>query len=401
MNMSEGLAQRVWALSQEMAPRLTEMRRGIHRRPELGFQEIETARLVAQRLKALGLEVQEGVAQTGVVGLLRGKAAGKAVGLRADMDALPIQEESITPYRSQESGVMHACGHDAHVACLLGAAEILAGLATEIPGLVKFIFQPNEEDTPSGALAMLDAGVLDDPPLDALVAMHVDPEMTSGMVAVRTGPLLAEARDFEIDIQGRGGHGAHPHQAVDAIVVAAHFVTELQSIVSRRVDPLQAAVISVGEIHGGQADNIVADLVKLRGTVRALNPKVGDALVAAVEDVLRGVTSAAGAAGAIRWTQGCQALSNDAQLAEVVRRATIRLRGAEWLGSEPPQSLGGDDFAYFLQRTPGVLFLLGTNDGTERTSYPLHHSRFDIDETALSMGAAVLAQVVIDLFLEN
>jgi amidohydrolase len=384
-----------------MAPQLAETRRRIHKKPELGFQEIQTAQLVTQRLMELDLEVHEGVAQTGVVGLFRGKAADKTVGLRADMDALPIQEKNTIPYRSQKPGVMHACGHDAHVACLLGAAEILARLPVELSGLVKLIFQPNEEDSPSGALAMLDAGVMDDPPVNALVALHVDPEIPSGVIGIRSGPLLAEARDFEVHIQGQGGHGAHPHQAIDAIVVAAHFISEIQSIVSRRVDPLQPAVVSVGEIHGGQADNVIADLVKLRGTVRALDPRVGDGLVGAVEGVLRGVTRAAGAEGAIRWTQGCEVLNNDAELAEAVRRATIQLSGPESLNSDIPQSLGGDDFAYFLRQAPGVLFLLGTNDGTERTSYPLHHPRFDIDEEALAMGAAVLALVALNLLSED
>jgi amidohydrolase len=399
--MSEELARQVWALSQEMAPQLAEIRQRIHKQPELGFQEIETARLVAQRLRELSLEVHEGVAQTGVVGLLRGKAADKAVGLRADMDALPIQEKSTIPYRSQKPCVMHACGHDAHVACLLGAAGILARLPTEISGLVKLIFQPNEEDSPSGALAMLDDGVMDDPPVNALVALHVAPEIPSGVIGIRTGPLLAEARDFEVHIKGQGGHGAHPHRAIDAIVVAAHFVSEVQSIVSRRVDPLQSAVISVGEIHGGQADNVIADLVKLRGTVRALDHQLGDGLVGAVEDVLLGVTRAAGAEGVIRWTQGCEVLNNDAELAEAVRRATIQLSGPESVKSDIPQSMGGDDFAYFLRRAPGVLFQLGTNDGTERTSYPLHHPRFDIDEKALAMGAAVLALVAMNLLRED
>lgn len=399
--MTEDWAEKVRSLAAEMEPELKEIRRKIHSNPELGFRERETAKLAACRLRALEIETQEGVARTGVVGLLKGKITGRTVGLRADMDALPLQECSSSSYGSQRPGVMHACGHDVHVACLLGAAEILVRLGIEIPGAVKFLFQPNEEQFPSGAMAMIESEVLDKPPVDAMVALHVDPETPSGCIGVRAGPMLAEARDFEVQIQGRGGHGAHPHQTIDAIVTAAHFVTELQSIVSRRVDPLQPAVISVGKIQGGCSDNIVADLVKLEGTVRCLDSQVGDGLVRAVEEMLRGVAGAAGARGKIQWTQGCEVLVNDRSVAEAVRQAAIQLYGSGSVHPHVPQSMGGDDFAYFLQRVPGALFLLGTNDQTERTSFPLHHPRFDIDEKALPMGAAVLAQATLNLLFNS
>ncbi len=399
--MNDGLAKKVRDLAEGMEPELSKIRRQIHRHPELGFGEHETAKLAAGRLKELGLEVQEGVAKTGLVGLLRGKSNGRTVGLRADMDALPLQETGTSRYRSQIPGVMHACGHDAHVACLLGAAQILVRLHSEISGSVKFIFQPAEEDFPSGAVAMIEAGVLDQPPVTALVALHVAPEIPSGRVGIRAGPFLAEARDFEVQIQGRAGHGAHPHQAIDAIVIAAHFVTELQSIVSRRVDPIQSAVVTVGEINGGHADNIIADRVEMKGTVRCLEEKLGGELVRMVEEVLRGVTGAAGAKGRIKWTQGCAALVNDRDVADAVRRATNQLYGAEGFHQYVPKSMGGDDFAYFLQRVPGALFILGTSDGTKRTSYPLHHCRFDLDERALAVGAATLVQTALNLLSDG
>jgi len=399
--MNKELVEKVRAIAQEIEPTLKEIRRQIHRHPERGFQEHETAKLVLARLKRLGIRVRDKVGQTGVTGLLGGKGGGKTVGLRADMDALPIQEHSRNPYKSQISGMMHACGHDAHVACLLGAAEILARLDIEIPGSVKFLFQPNEEDVPSGALAMIEAGVLDRPRVDVLIALHVDPETPCGKIGIRAGAMLAEARDFAIRILGRAGHGAHPHQAIDAIVAAAHFVTQLQSIVSRRVDPLEAAVVSVGEIRGGHADNIVADQVELKGTVRCLNSRLGDELVRALEAVLQGVTSAAGAQGQIQWTQGCTALVNDPKVTKAIHRAATQLYGSDAPHPHIPQSMGGDDFAYFLQRVPGAIFLLGTNDGSERTSYPLHHPQFDIDEKALTVGAAVMAQTALNLLLEG
>lgn len=399
--MNKSLVEKVRAMAQEMEPRLREIRRQIHRHPEKGFQEHETAKLVAGRLKELGIKVREKVGQTGVTGLLAGQGGGKTVGLRADMDALPIQERNKSPYRSQISGLMHACGHDAHVACLLGAAEILACLDIGIPGSVKFLFQPNEEDVPSGALAMIEAGVLDRPRVDVLIALHVDPETPCGKIGIRAGAMLAEARDFDVRILGRAGHGAHPHQAIDAIVAAAHFVTQLQSIVSRRVDPLEAAVVSVGEIRGGYADNVVADQVEVKGTVRCLNSHLGDGLVRAVEAVLQGVTAASGAQGEIQWTQGCTVLVNDPKVTKAVHRATTQLYGSAAPQPHISQSMGSDDFAYFLQRVPGALFLLGTSDGTEKTSYPLHHPQFDIAEKALTVGAAVMAQTALNLLLEG
>ena len=395
--MGNGLAERIRRLATALEPKLIETRRRIHQHPELGFKEHETAGLAAGWLKELGLEVQENICRTGVVALIKGHQAGQVVGLRAEMDALPLQEKSDHPYRSQNPGTMHACGHDAHVACLLGAAEILSSLRTEMTGAVKLIFQPSEEDVPSGALDMLSAGVLDDPPVDVLIALHVDPEMPTGGIGIRAGPYLAGARDFDVRIIGRGGHGAHPHQAIDAIVTAAHFVTDLQSVVSRRVDPLQPAVITVGQIHGGKADNIIADLVELRGTVRALDPRLDELLAQAVENVLLGVTTAAGARGEIEWTQGCAALVNDPGATQAVHDAAVQLYGPESLHEDIPQSMGGDDFSYFLKHVPGVLFGLGTNDGTERTSYPLHHPQFDIDESALVRGAATLALTALNL----
>jgi amidohydrolase len=397
--VNDPLARRIRELAAALDGRLKRVRRQIHRHPELGFQERKTAALVAKRLRELGLEVQEEVCQTGVVAWLKGGAEGPTVALRADMDALPIEEQGDHPHRSANSGVMHACGHDAHVACLLGAAEILAEVRGEVPGAVQCIFQPSEEDLPSGALAMVEAGVLKGPPAKALLALHVDPQLPTGHIGVRAGPFLAEARDFDVRIRGRSGHGAHPHEGIDALVVAAHFITQVQMLVSRRVDPLEPAVVSIGQIQGGRADNVIADLVDLRGTVRCLDSALADRLVGQLEALLAGVTESAGARWEIQWSQGCAALVNDAAVVDAVRRAVQRLYGPEVLHEDIPRSMGGDDVSYFLQQIPGALFVLGTAGGAKGTSYPLHHPRFDIDEGALAVGAAVLALSALELLL--
>jgi amidohydrolase len=398
----EHLAGEVRQRAEKLDSRIRDIRRRIHRRPELGFQERETAALIANGLRGLGLEVTEGVCRTGVVALLRGEASGggwpgRTVGLRADMDALPIEEQGKDEYRSETPGVMHACGHDAHVACLMGAAEILHGIRDRFGGTVKLVFQPNEEGQASGALAMAKEGILKDPPVEILVALHVDPELPGGHIGARAGPFLAEARDFDIDILGRSGHGAHPHQGIDAIVLAAHFLTQVHAVVGRRVDPLQSAVISIGEIHGGKADNIIADRVEMTGTLRSLDVDLSDRLVGAVEAILKGVTEAAGARGEIRWSQGCAPLTNDDGAIDAVRRSALQLYGPEILHEDVPQSMGGDDFSYLLQHVPGALFTLGTSDGSESTSHPLHHPMFDIDEEALSVGAAMYAMTALEL----
>ncbi len=394
---NDELAGRIRELADSLADRLREIRRQIHRQPELGFQEQHTARLAADRLRELGLEVRENVCRTGVLGLLRGHARGPVVALRADMDALPIEEQNDQPYRSTHPGVMHACGHDAHVACLLGAAEILSGMTEEFPGAVQCIFQPMEEDLPSGALAMVEAGVLKDPPVKALVSLHVDSRLPAGHIGVRTGPFLAEARDFEIRILGKSGHGAHPHEGVDAVVTAARFIVAAQTLVSRRTDPLEPAVVSIGQIQGGQADNIIADRVDLRGTLRSLDPDLADQLAGELETLLAGIAESACARWEIDWDRGCLALSNDAAVVDAVRRAVMRLYGAEVIHEDIPRSMGGDDFSYFLQEAPGAMFVLGTDDGTQRTAHPPHHPRFDIAEEALPVGAAVLALSALEL----
>ncbi len=395
--MSDPLARRVRELAGAMDGRLRKIRRQIHRHPELGFQERQTAALAAGRLRELGLEVREGVCRTGVVALLEGRSGGAVVALRADMDALPIDEQNDQPYRSANPGVMHACGHDAHVACLLGAAEILTGLRGEWSGTVRFIFQPCEEDLPSGALAMVEAGVLEDPPVKALVSLHVDSQLPAGHIGVRAGPFLAEARDFDIRILGRSGHGAHPHEGIDAVVTAARFILAAQTLISRRVDPLEPAVVSIGQIQGGQADNIIAGRVDLRGTLRCLDPDLADRLAGELEALLAGIAESAGARWEIDWDQGCLALNNDTAVVDAIRRAVRRLYGPEILHEDIPRSMGGDDLSYFLQQVPGAMFVLGTDDGTEQTSHPAHHPRFDIAEEALPAGAAVLALSALEL----
>lgn len=369
---------------------LITIRRQIHRHPELAFQETRTAALVANTLRQLGLDIRTGVAQTGVVALLPGKES-HVVGVRADMDALPLQEQNDCSYASTVPNVMHACGHDGHVAIALGAAMVLCRLAP-LPGNVKFIFQPAEEE-PGGALPMLQAGVLDNPRVDMMLGFHLSNALPVGRIGVHYHQACAATDEIKITVLGQGGHGAHPHKAVDAIVAAAAVVTALQTIVSRQVDPLDAAVITIGVITGGCANNIIADRVDLWGTVRTLTPEVQHAMPGLIERLVAGVTAGHGASYRFIYNQGYPALLVDPAVTGLVEQAATRLLGRDSVLRLRP-SLGGEDFAYFAQRVPATFFRVGSGNG--RFTMPGHHPRFDFDEQALHTGVCVLVQAVLD-----
>lgn len=374
----------------ELLPTLIAVRRQLHRYPELAFQENRTASLITSTLLNLGLETRTGIAHTGVVGVLPGTGPG-VVAVRADMDALPLQEQNNCPFASTIPRVMHACGHDGHVAIALGTAMVLHRLAP-LPGSVKFIFQPAEEG-PGGALPMVQAGVLENPAVDMLLGFHLTNSLPVGQVGVHYQQACAATDEINITVLGQGGHGAHPHTAVDAIVAAAAVVTGLQTIVSRQVNPLDAAVITIGTIHGGAANNIIADQVALWGTVRTLSPHVQHAMPSLIERVVAGITAGHSASYRFTYKQGYPVLVTDTAVTALAEQAAARVVGRENVLRLPP-SLGGEDFAYFAARVPATFLRIGS--GSANYTLPGHNARFDFDEQALHTGVCVVVQAVLD-----
>lgn len=372
----------------EMAPELVETRRAFHRIPELGFEEHETAALVAERLRALGLEPRTGVGGTGVVALIEGAHPGRTLMLRADMDGLPIEERTGLPFSSTHAGRMHACGHDAHIAMLLGAAEILAGRRDEIHGAVKLVFQPAEEGL-AGARAMIEDGVLADPPVDAAIGCHIWNTLPVGQVGVREGPLMANSDTVRITIEGQGGHGAMPHLSSDAIVAAGHVVTALQTVVSRRVSPLEPAVVTIGTISGGYKNNVIADRVEMDGTVRTFDEDLWHGMPGQIETVVAGVCAALGVRGTVEYTRGYPVVVNDPEMTALVRDAAREAAGEERV-VYPERSMGGEDMSFFLRAVPGCFFFVGSQNAARGATKPHHHPEFEIDEDALLTGVKVL-----------
>ena len=367
-------------------------RRQLHANPELSFHEHETARFVEETLRALGQYELERPTPTSVVARLRGDRPGRVLALRADMDALPIDEEADVPFRSRVPGVMHACAHDGHTAMLLAAATILAERRSELAGEVRLVFQHAEELPPGGAQELVAAGVMDG--VDLVVGAHLMTGYPAGQVAAQPGPLMAAADSIAIEIRGRGGHAAYPHTTVDPVVVAAHAVTALQQVVAREVDPLDNAVVSVTRVHAGIADNVIPETVQLGGTVRTFRPETRAAVREAIERVLRGVTEAHGAGYDYTFTEGYAAVVNDADAAALVAEAARREIGGEHVVEVAP-IMGGEDFSAYLATVPGVFFFVGAQS-VEAGPVPHHNPRFVIDESALRTGIGVLARTALD-----
>ena len=378
-------------------------RRSFHRRPELAYNEERTARAVADRLSGFGYDVKTGVGRTGVVALLNGtkQAAGagsaetsRTLLYRADMDALPISEENDVDYRSQNDGVMHACGHDAHVAIALALARRFSAERGSIRGNLKFAFQPAEEGG-NGALAMIEDGVLEAPPVAAAVGLHVWNNLPVGQVGVYTGALMAAVDEFELTVQGIGGHGAMPQQTVDAIVTAAQIVTALQTVVSRNVSPLDSAVVTIGKLNAGTGFNIIAQSATLRGTVRTFNRETHAKIPEMVERVIRGVCESMGASYKLEYIRQSSPLVNDSEMCALVAECAADVVGGEnVIRDESVRTMGGEDMAYFLERVPGCYFFLGTRNEARGLVHPHHSPRFDIDEAALPIGVEIMSRVV-------
>lgn len=381
----------------EILPGLVADRRYLHEHPELGFQEHNTARFVAERLAALGVEdIRTGVNGTGVTGLVRGAAggAGRVVLVRADMDALPIHEENQVEYRSQHDGVMHACGHDAHTAILLGLARVLVDRRDQFSGTVKLLFQPSEEMFPGGAKGMIEEGVMEDPHVDASFALHMANHQPLGVITVAPGPILAAPDSFTATIQGKGGHAASPHRAVDPIVIGAHVVTALQTVVSRNTDPVESCVVTVGAFNAGEAFNVIPDTAVLGGTVRTLTPEMRDLAQERVTALIEGVVAAFGATVKLEYTRGYPATINDPAAAALVREVAESIVGPDKVIANPP-SMGGEDYAYFLLERPGAMFQVGSKNEERGLVWGHHHPRFDIDEDSLAIGLEVMTGTVL------
>jgi amidohydrolase len=369
-------------------------RRHFHQYPELGFEERETSDYVADRLRSLGIETQTGIAETGVVGLIRGRGPGKTVLLRADMDALPLTEETGAPYASRRPGVHHACGHDGHTAILLAVAELLMRRRDSFDGAVKLVFQPAEEG-PGGAEPMIAAGVMEHPHVDACFGLHLANALPVGTLMARGGPVQASADDFEITVRGVGGHGSSPHETVDAIAVGAAIVMALHRIVSREVDPLDQAVVTVGAFHGGSRHNIIAASATLVGTLRALTPETREFLHQRVREVASGIAEASRARAEVTINLGYPVTVNDEGMAAFAREVAQTIVAPENVIEGRP-IMGSEDMSYFLNAAPGCFVFVGSRNEERDLRHPHHSPLFDFDEAALPIGVELLTTLALE-----
>jgi amidohydrolase len=395
--MEKGI-EAVLELTERLKPQMIDWRRDFHQNPELGYEEQRTSAIVAEHLEQLGLEVRRGVGRTGVVGLLRGKEPGPTIALRADMDALPIQDQKTVAYNSKVAGKAHLCGHDAHTSILMGTARFLSDMGVPERGNIKFIFQPAEEGL-AGAKAMMDDGVLSDPKVEAIAGLHVYPFLPTGRITTTRGVGCAAADRISIKIIGKGGHAAHPHQTIDSITVAGQVISSLQHIASRQVNPLDAVVITIGKIQGGFASNVIAPEVEMHGTVRTLNPLLREEMPGKIEKVIKGVTEAFGAAYEFNYHLGYPSIINDDAMVDLVLETSDQVLGTGKYEVVQP-SMGGEDFSYYSHEVPGVFFRLGVGNEAKNAVYPLHHPQFDLDEDALPIGVALLSTVAMN-YLRN
>jgi amidohydrolase len=389
------MATDLLAAARAIEAQIVQDRRQIHSHPELAYQETQTSALVQARLEQLGIPFRSGLAKTGVVGTIKGELGdGRCVLLRADMDALPIAEKSEAAFASQVQGVMHACGHDGHTAMLLGAARVLLDRRAEFAGTVKLMFQPAEEAA-GGGPAMIAAGALADPPVDAAFSLHVRPNLAAGRVGCWPGAQLAGADVFTIAIEGRGGHAAEPHTAIDAVVVGAHVVVALQTLVAREVNPSAAAVVTLGAFNAGESFNVIAHTAVIKGTIRALDNEVFRHLEQRIREVATGVASSLRATARVEVLGGCPALINDASMAELLASSTRSLLGADSVVAMPPE-MWSEDFAFVLEKIPGAMLWLGVKSPDWPHPKAIHTAEFDLDESALPIGSSAMATVALD-----
>ena len=388
MDVAQGFEGLVDGVREGFGEDMVVLRRDIHREPELGFDTQKTAAKVLAALEGLPLEIETGVAENGIVATLQGGGDGPTIALRADMDALPIHEETSLPFSSATSGKMHACGHDGHTSMLVGAAKMLCGMREKLNGTVKFIFQPAEEGG-GGGRVMVEEGVAEG--IDGIFALHLWPGLPFGTAATKAGPIMAAADKFEMEIKGTGGHGAMPHLAADAVVIAAQVATALQTIVSREVDPVQPAVLTIGEIGAGTAFNIIPETARMGGTVRTIDDDLRYKLPERVEELAKGVARGMRADAELDYTFSYPVTRNDPEAAALALKVAGSLFGEDRAVELAHPSMGGEDFAFFLQKLPGAYIWLGIGDVSG-----LHTPQFAFDEEILPQGAALLTAIALE-----
>ncbi|MFN9561048.1 MAG: M20 family metallopeptidase [Dolichospermum sp.] len=393
------MLNRIKELSTSISSRLVEIRRHIHAHPELSGEEYQTAAFIAGVLSANGLHVEEGIGRTGVIGELKGtKYTDSVLAIRTDMDALPIQERTSLEYASRIPGVMHACGHDIHTTVGLGTAMVLSQIASELGGKVRFIFQPAEEIA-QGANWMVKDGVMNN--VAAILGLHVFPSIPAGSIGIRYGALTAAADDLEIIIIGESGHGARPHEAIDAIWIASQVITSLQQAISRTQNPLRPVVLSIGKINGGRAPNVIADRVQLLGTVRSLHPETRNNLPDCIEKIVANVCNSYNAKYQVNYRQGVPSVQNDNTLTQLLQSAAEEAWTNERVQILPEPSLGAEDFSVYLEHAPGAMFRLGVGYEERIINHPLHHPQFEVDESAIMTGVVTLAYAAYKYWLNK
>ena len=385
---------RIDSIASRLTPELVALRNTLHQHPELAFEEHETAKAVGAFLGKLKIPFKSGIGKTGIVAVLEGAKPGRTIGIRADMDALPIHEQTGLAFASKVPGKMHACGHDVHTVIALGVAAALSEMRGELKGRVKFIFQPAEE-TLSGARAMIADGALDDPKVDLILGYHNWPAVVAGKVGYNAGPVMAAADAFDITLKGRDGHGAHPHLAVDTLAAAAHLVAQLQTIVSREVKPTSSAVLTVGELHAGRARNIIAGAAELKGICRTLEPGLSEKMEAAVRRILEGIKAGMRVDYTLDWKRVAPPLANNKDVLEKLLASARATIGDENVLQLPEPSMGSEDFAWFAEEVPAAHLRIGSKiDGLDTA---IHRSNYDCNELAIPVGVRVLARAALDL----
>lgn len=383
---------KVRELAKKYEDQIIAWRREFHENPELSWEEVRTGNRICEELTKMDIELKR-IAKTGVLGILKGDKPGKTVALRADIDALPVKEANNVFYKSKNEGVMHACGHDGHIAMLLGAAKILSLMKNEIEGTVKFIFQPAEESI-QGALKIIKEGAAKG--VDAILGIHLWADLASGKVSLESGPRMASTDRFKITIRGKGGHGAMPHQGVDAIVAASAVVINLQSIVSREIGPLEPAVVTIGKFNGGERYNIISDEVLMEGTTRCFNPQIRDKFPSMIERIIKETAKAYRAKGKLEYILGTPPVINNFQISQIASQAIIKNFGEESV-VKFEKVTAGEDFAFYAQEAPSVMALVGARNESKGAMYPHHHKKFNIDEDALIIGTTLYSQFALDL----